>query len=52
MGIKDLLPSLADVMQKDFPLADLKGKRVAVDASGALSPTVHVLFLSHHPLYP
>lgn len=47
MGIKDLLPSLADVMVKDFPLSDLKGKRVAVDASGT-STTARTLEPSHN----
>jgi hypothetical protein len=50
MGIKDLLPSVADAMHKDFPLAALKGKRVAVDASGE-DTEIYLLsiqvFLSH-----
>ena len=35
MGIKDLLQSLADAMDKDFALTRLRGRRVAIDASGS-----------------
>ena len=40
MGIKDLLPSLADITQKEFSLSELKGKRVAIDASGKCSTNI------------
>ncbi len=42
MGIKDLLASLNDIMEKDYQIIQLKGKRVAIDASGCTSVYVYI----------